>query len=100
MHSTSSEKQELIVRLLVEDYRFQQIVHRMAQINFHFDQSLDLMSIVADLMHSGQQEPDLLWLHAYAEGLEQAYETEFWNSEDLRSIAEAVFQRLSSRFLG
>lgn len=100
MHSTPVEKQELIVRLLIEDYRFQQIVHRMAQINFHFDHSLDLMSIVADLMHSNRQEPDLLWLHAYAEGLEQAYKAEFWNNEDLRGIAETSFQRLSARFLG
>lgn len=96
MNTIPIEKEELIVRLLVEDYRFQQIIHRMSQINFHFDQSLDLMSIVAELMHSEQQEPDLLWLHAYAEGLEQAYETEFWNNEELQVIAVAAFQRLSA----
>ncbi|MBO3698200.1 hypothetical protein [Roseivirga sp. E12] len=98
MH-TPIDKQALIIRLLVEDYRFQQIIHRMAQINFHFDQSLDLMSVIADLMYDQKKEPDLLWLHAYAEGLEQAYNTDFWNEEALLKVAEASFDRLSARFL-
>lgn len=99
MNSIPIEKEELIIRLLIEDYRFQQIIHRMANINFYFDQSLDLMSIIAELMQTNTAEPGLLWLHAYAEGLEKAYEADFWNNEDLRVIAEASFRKLNSHFL-
>ncbi len=98
MHTIPLDTEKLIIRLLIEDYRFQQIIHRMAQINFHFDQSLDLMSVIADLMFSEKQEPDLLWLHAYAEGLERAYETEFWNEEALKSVAQATFRKINAQF--
>ncbi len=98
MHTSSLNTEELIIRLLVEDYRFQQIIHRMAQINFHFDQSLDLMSVIADLLLTKKQEPDLLWLHAYAEGLEKAYETDFWDEEALRSVAEMTLRKINARF--
>lgn len=93
------DKRDLVVRLLVEDYRFQQVIHGMAQINFHFDQSLDLMSLIAEIMIEKGKEPDLLWLHAYAESLEQVYKVDFWNLEDLNKVAEAAFDRLNTRFL-
>lgn len=96
MDSIPLDKKQIIVRLLIEDYRFQQITHRMRQINFHFDQSLDLMAIIADLMYAENKEPDLLWLHNYAEGLERAFEADFWDAEALRHIALATFLKISS----
>ena len=99
MNTAPLNKEELIIRLLIEDYRFQQVIHGMAKIHFHFDQSLDLMSVIAELIHGSDQEPDLLWLHAYAEGLEEAYKLDFWNEKALRQVAEASFERLNSRFL-
>lgn len=96
MDSIPLDKKQLIIRLLIEDYRFQQITHRMRQINFHFDQSLDLMGIIADLMYADNNEPDLLWLHNYAEGLEEAFEAEFWNTDALRHIAQTTFLRMIS----
>lgn len=96
MDSISFDKKQLIIRLLIEDYRFQQITHRMRQINFHFDQSLDLMAVIADLMYSDNQEPDLLWLHNYAEGLEEAFEADFWDADALGIIAQATYLRIKS----
>lgn len=94
MDSLPIDKKQLIIRLLIEDYRFQQITHRMRQINFHFDQSLDLMGIIADLMYTDNREPDLLWLHNYAEGLEEAFQAEFWNTEALKLIADDTYARI------
>lgn len=96
MKTSPLDKEQLIIRLLIEDYRFQQITHSMRQINFHFDQSLDLMEIIADLIHADNQEPDLLWFHNYAEGLEAAFQAEFWNTEALRHIAQATFLRIAT----
>lgn len=77
------------------DYRFQQIIHRMRLINFHFDQSLDLMAIISDLMHQ-DQEPELVWLHTYAQGLEAAYQAEFWDHQTLHAIAIETYTKLNS----
>ena len=96
MNSIPLDKKQLIIRLLIEDYRFQQITYRMRQINFHFDQSLELMSIIADLMYTDNKEPDLLWLHNYSEGLEEAFEAEFWDTNALRHIAQATFLRITN----
>ncbi len=97
MKKEQINKEELIIRLLVEDYRFQQIIHQMRQINFHFDWSLDLMLIIADLMGNEGEEPDLLWLHIYAEGLEEVYNAKFWDETILRSIALSTYKRLISQ---
>lgn len=69
----------------------------MSEINFHFDQSLDIMSLISDLMHQNEQEPSIYWLHEYAEGLEAAYETEFWNESALNEVARQVLQRLNTK---
>ncbi|OEJ99789.1 hypothetical protein BFP71_09510 [Roseivirga misakiensis] len=80
----------------MEDYRFQQITHRMRQINFHFDRSLDLMGIIAGLMHQDPSIDNIPWLHEYAEGLEQVYQADFWNEGQLEAIAILSYDRLKT----
>lgn len=94
MQTLPISKEELIIRLLIEDYRFQQITHHMRLINFHFDQSLDLMSIIAQLITGNSEEPDVAWLHAYAQGLEAVYRAGFWDQMVLESIARSTYSRL------
>lgn len=94
MQTYPLSKEELIIRLLIEDYRFQQIVHHMRRINFHFDQSLDLMLIIAELINGSEQEPNLTWLNAYAQALEAVYQARFWDQVILESIARNTYSKL------
>jgi len=88
------DREQLIIRLLIEDYRFQQIIYQMRRINFHFDKSLDLMSIIADLMRQDLDSDDVNWLHQYGEGLEQVYQADFWDEKQLEAIAILSYERL------
>lgn len=92
MEKQPIDREELIIRLIIEDYRFQQIIHQMRQINFHFDWSWDLMTIIAELME--YEDPDLIWLHKYSEGLEEVFKAKFWDSIMLRAIAINTYETL------
>ncbi|MFY0591111.1 hypothetical protein [Roseivirga sp.] len=94
MELLSKERDQLIIKLLIEDYRFQQIVYQMRQINFHFDQSLDLMQVIAELMNQNANSENIHWMHEYGEGLEQVYQADFWDERQLEAIAILSYDRL------
>ncbi len=88
-------KEELIIKLLVEDLKFHQMTLALQPLNMSQEYALDIVSIVATLMLSNQSPSDS-WLNIYTDYMNRADECHFWNNLALGSMAKECYGELKN----
>ncbi len=87
------KKEELIIKLLVEDLKFHQMTIALKPLKLSHDHALDIVSIVARLMISSKSPSDD-WLNIYTSYMNRADECHFWNDMALSTMAQACYNEL------
>lgn len=88
--------ENLIIKLLVEDLKFNQVNLALKTICAMEEQSLDIVSIVADLMEIDEVDVSNQWLDAYTSSMGRADQYPLWNEEALTAEARNCFEQLKS----
>lgn len=88
------ERKELVINLLVEEYKFSQMVRGMEVLGFTFDRWLGISTVVASLL--GLKEEDMTdeWVDRYTDYSRQSVDKEYWHLESLMSLAEEAYESL------
>ena len=84
---------ELIIKLLVEDLKFHQVTLALRPLELSHEYSLDLISLVIELMMSNRTPSDY-WLNTYTDFMNRADECHFWNDKDLTLMATKCYLEL------
>ena len=88
--------ENLIIKLLVEDLKFNQVNLALRTICAMEDQSLDIVSIIAELMNIDEFDVSNQWLDVYTSTMGRADQHPLWNDEALTQEARNCLEQLKS----
>ena len=90
------KNKSLIIHLLVQEFKFSQLISGLGNYKLVFEEWLDIHTAVATLLGKKEEEITDDWTARFSDASKKAVDLGFWNESDLHLLAEETFIELAS----